>query len=175
MTPNLITEIMPKATKTQSAKPAPVHPGKSKAPVKPLVRREAATAALHDGKSLLSKAVRVDAGALEAVLAGINMTDDNKARARAVLVDGRTMRDVAREGQVSAELVSSVVRRVRAQLTANVSPWTMVTVPLTLPLTLAEELRGFVDAVSKLSDQARAEALLRDVLKATAVAKAQAL
>lgn len=175
MSPNRIAETMPKATKTQGAKPAPAQPGKSKTPVKQLVRREGAAAALHDGKSLLSKAVRVDAEALEAVLAGINMTDDNKARARAVLVDGRTMRDVAREDQVSAELVSSVVRRVRAQLTANVSPWTMVTVPLTLPLTLAEELRGFVDAVSKLSDQARAEALLREVLKATALAKAQAL
>lgn len=175
MSPNRIAETMPKATKTQGAKPAPAQPGESKAPVKQLVRREGAAAALHDGKSLLSKAVRVDAEALEAVLAGINMTDDNKARARAVLVDGQTMRDVAREDQVSAELVSSVVRRVRAQLTANVSPWTMVTVPLTLPLTLAEELRGFVDAVSKLSDQRRAEALLREVLKATALAKAQAL
>jgi len=166
---------MPKATKTQGAKPAPAQPGKSRAPVKQLVRREGAAAALHDGKSLLSKAVRIEAEALEQVLAGINMTDDNKARARAVLVEGRTMRDVAREDQVSAELVSSVVRRVRAQLTANVSPWTMVTVPLTLPLTLAEELRGFVDAVSKLADQSRAEALLREVLKATALAKAQAL
>lgn len=166
---------MPKAPKTQGAKPAPVSVRKPLAPAKPLVKREGAAAALHDGKSLLSKAVRVDADALDAVLAGINMTEDNKARARAVLVHGRTMRDVAREGQVSAELVSSVVRRVRAQLTANVSPWTMVTVPLTLPLTLAEELRGFVDAVSKLGDQARAESLLRDVLKATALAKAQAL
>jgi hypothetical protein len=175
MSPNLNAENMPKATKNQDAKPAPVDAGKSKAPVKPLVRRARAAAALHDGKSLLSKAVRVDAEALETVLAGINMTADNKARARAVLVDGRTMRDVAREDHVSAELVSSVVRRVRAQLTANVSPWTMVTVPLTLPLTLAEELRGFVDAVSKLGDQARAESLLRDVLKATALAKAQAL
>jgi len=172
---NQVADTMATAKKTRSAPAPKVAAPSQRTSAKPLVRREAPAAALHDGKSLLSKAVRVASEDLERVLAGLNMTDDNKARARAVLVDGRSMRDVAREDQVSAELVSSVVRRVRAQLVANASPWTMVTVPLTLPLTLAEELRGFVDAVSKLDDQARAESLLRDVLKATALAKAQAL
>jgi len=172
---NQVVDTMPTAKKSQGTSVPPAAPAARHRAAKPLVRREAPAAALHDGKSLLSKAVRVGAEDLERVLAGLNMTDDNKARARAVLVEGRSMRDVAREDQVSAELVSSVVRRVRAQLMANASPWTMVTVPLTLPLTLAEELRGFVDAVFKLEDQAQAEGLLRDVLKATALAKAQAL
>lgn len=131
--------------------------------------------AVMDNKSLMSKAVRVGSADLDRVLATLRMTDDNKRRARAVLAEGRVMREVAREDGVSAELVSSVIRRVRAALNNKLGAWTFVTVQLTLPLALAEELRGLSEGLARSTDEGKARDALEDVVKQVALAKVQVL
>ena len=131
--------------------------------------------AVMDKKSLMSKAVRVGSADLDKVLATLRMTEDNKRRARAVLVEGRVMREVAREDGVSAELVSSVIRRVRAALNNKLGAWTFVTVQLTLPLALAEELRGLSEGLARSNDEGRAREVLEGVVKQVALAKVQVL
>ena len=128
-----------------------------------------------DKKSLMSKAVRVGRADLDKVLATLRMTEDNKRRARAVLIEGMMMRDVAREDDVSAELVSSVIRRVRVALNNKLGSWTFVTVQLTLPLALAEELRGLSEGLSRSNDEEKARAVLEGVVKQVALAKVQVL
>lgn len=128
-------------------------------------------APLHDRAPLVSKAVRIDAAALDTVLAQLSMTDDNKRRVRAYLVDGLSMRAIAASDRVSPELVSASVRRVRTKMQTCLNPWAFVTVPLTLPLTLAEEMRGLSDLLAQLGDPAAAQAILKDVHRAITVAK----
>lgn len=126
-------------------------------------------------KTLMSKVVRIGAADFDAVISRLRLNDDNKRRARSVLVDGRVMRELAKEEGCSAELISSVVRRVRAQLNTRLGTWSFVTVPLTLPLGLAEELRGLVDGLIEMQDEAKAEVILKGVQKAVVLAKAQML
>ena len=123
----------------------------------------------------MASATRVDAVALETALATMRLTEDNKRRVRAVLVHGQAMREVARDERVSPELVSSAVRRVRRQLGGHLNAWAYVTVPLTLPLTLAEELRGLSSALEAMQDVERARAILHDVNKAVVLAKTRAM
>jgi DNA-binding CsgD family transcriptional regulator len=130
---------------------------------------------LHDGKPVVHKAVRIEAAALDAVMAEMKLTDANKIRVRAVLVDGLPMREVARSNAVSAELVSATVRRVRAKLHGNLPPDTFVTVSITLPLVIAEELRGLSDLLVTMRNQAYRQKILKDVQKAITVAKTKAL
>lgn len=132
-------------------------------------------APLHDGAPLVSKAVRIDAAALDNVLAQLLMTEDNKRRVRAYLVDGHSMRAIADAGGVSPELVSASVRRVRIKMQTLLNPWAFVTVPLTLPLALAEELRGLSDLLAKLDDADTAQAILKDVQRAVTIAKTKVL
>jgi DNA-binding CsgD family transcriptional regulator len=126
---------------------------------------------LHDGKPVVHKAVRIEAAALDAVMAEMKLTDANKIRVRAVLVNGLSMREVARSDDVSPELVSATVRRVRAKLHGNLPPWSFVTVSLTLPLVLAEELRGFTDELATMNDVELRLKVLKNVQKAIAQAK----
>jgi DNA-binding CsgD family transcriptional regulator len=131
--------------------------------------------ALHDGKPLIHKATRIDERALNAVLAGMNMTDANKDRVRGVLVDGKSMREVASSDAVSPELVSATVRRVRAKLHGNLPPSTFVTASLTLPLVWAEELRGLSDLIHNMRNEALRATILKAVQKAITAAKTKAL
>jgi hypothetical protein len=132
-------------------------------------------AALHDGKPLVHKATRIDARVLDAVLAEMKMTDANKDRVRAVLVDGVSMREVASADAVSPELVSASVRRVRAKLHGNLPPSTFITASLTLPIVWAEELRGLADLIHNLRSEVLRDAILKDVQKAMTLAKTKAL
>lgn len=134
------------------------------------------TRSLSEGKPIIGRTVRVGSADLEKVLADMGrMTEANKARARKVLVGGMQMIDVADEDGVSRELVSNVVRRVRAKLNTQLDAWTFVEIPLRLPLSLAEELRGLSDGIAKMDDPAKAEVILKDVLKAILVAKSKVL
>jgi hypothetical protein len=157
-------------SKLRTAKPAPPLKLAARASrSQPRGRHEIAS------HSLLSRAVSVDAETLEHALAPMRMTERNKAAAYDVLVRGMTQAEVAARDGKSRELVSSVVRRVRSRLAESVNAWSFVSVQLTLPLTLAEEMRGLADAISKMDDRAAAEELLHEVLLACAVAKASAL
>lgn len=134
------------------------------------------TKSLSEGKPIIGRTVRVGSVDLEKVLSDMGrMTEENKSRARRVLVDGLQMIDVADADGVSRELVSNVVRRVRAKLNTQLDAWTFVEIPLRLPLSLAEELRGLSDGIAKMDDPAMAEVILKDVLKAILVAKSKVL
>jgi hypothetical protein len=131
--------------------------------------------ALHDGKPMVHKATRIDPRALDAVLADMKMTEANKNRVRAVLVDGVSMREVANSDAVSPELVSASVRRVRAKMHGNLPPSTLITASMTLPLVWAEELRGLADLIHVMNNEAVRSSILKDVQKALIVAKTKAL
>jgi hypothetical protein len=141
--------------------------------VSPLISQR--STALHDGRPLVHKATRIDARALEAVLAEMKMTEANKNRVRAVLVDGVSMREVASSDAVSPELVSASVRRVRAKMHGNLPPSTFITASMTLPLVWAEELRGLADLIHNMRDDSLRAAILKDVQKAFTSAKTKAL
>jgi hypothetical protein len=131
--------------------------------------------ALHDGKPLIHKATRIDEAALNAVLADMKMSELNKDRVRGVLVDGKSMREVASSDAVSPELVSASVRRVRAKLYGNLPPSTFVTASLSLPLVWAEELRGLADLIHNMNNEALRAVILKEVQKAITAAKTKAL
>lgn len=120
---------------------------------------------------LINKVTRMRLTDLDIVLATMRMNDDNKRRVREYLVDGKSMREIAAQDGCSPELVSSAVNRVRIQLNKSISPWAFTTIALTLPLTLAEELRGLSDGLSQMKDNDRANHILKDVLRAVALAK----
>lgn len=134
------------------------------------------TKSLSGGRPIIGRYVRVGSADLEKVLADMGrMTEDNKRRARRVLVEGISMADVADADKVSRELVSNVVRRVREKLNTQLDAWTYVEIPLRLPLSLAEELRGLSDGIAKMDDPAKAEVILTPVLKAILAAKSKVL
>ncbi len=137
--------------------------------------KEMIARSLNEAHPMMSKAVRVGAADLEAVFAKLRLTEDSMRRAREVLVQGRPIREVARDEGVSAAVISAVVRRIRTKLNTQLDAWAFVTVPLTLPLTLAEELRGLSDGLAKMNDQSQAEVILKEVLKAVVLAKAKVL
>ena len=119
--------------------------------------------------------MRIDKAALDDVLVQLAMTPENKRHVCAYLVSGESMRAIATREGVSPELVSASVRRVRAKMQTLLNPWAFVTVPLTLPLGLAEELRGLSDLLAQLDDPDAAQAILKDVYRAITVAKTKVL
>ena len=73
---------------------------------------------------------------------------------RARLVSYAVRIDKAALDDVLAQLsmTSDNKRRVRAKMQTLLNPWSFLTVPLTLPLELAEELRGLSDLLAQLDD-----------------------
>ena len=108
---------------------------------------------------------------LDAFLAEMRIHEDNKRRVSEYLVDGKSMREIAAEHGCSPELVSSAVNRVRLRLNKSINPWAFTSISLTLPFTLAEELRGLSDALSQMKDTESANLILKDVLRAITPAK----
>lgn len=109
---------------------------------------------------------------LNAVLKGMpRLNESNKQRVREYLVEGKTMRAIAEAHSCSPELVRSAVARVRLQLNKSLGAWTYVTVSLTLPLMVAEELRGFSDSLAQMQDPEAANAIMKGVLRELSVAK----
>ncbi len=108
---------------------------------------------------------------MDLILADMRMSDENKARIRKHLVDGRSMRDIANEDKCSPQLVAAAVSRVRVKINESIGAWTYITVSLTLPLTLAEDMRGLCDSLSQMQDREKANAILKEVQRSIAVAK----
>lgn len=120
---------------------------------------------------LINKVTRMRLSDLDEVLTPMRMNDANKRRVREYLVEGKSMREIATQDECSPELVSSAVNRVRIQLNKSVNPWAFTTIALTIPLTLAEELRGLCDGLAQMDDTDQANHILKDVLRAVALAK----
>lgn len=90
---------------------------------------------------------------------------------KAVRIDKAALDDVLAQ----RSMTSGNKRRVRAKMQTLLNPWSFVTVPLTLPLGLAEELRGLSDLSAQLDDFNTAQAILKDVHRAITIAKTKVL
>lgn len=132
-------------------------------------------ASRHEAAPLVDKIMRMSAQDLEPILATLGMTEDNKRRVREYLVEGQSMPDIAARDGVSRELVSSAVRRTRARINQLINPRAQITVSLTLPLQLAEELRSLCDGLARLEDSDLVDSILKDVRRSVAAAKVKVL
>jgi hypothetical protein len=102
--------------------------------------------------------VRARSEDLEAVLKQMPRTvEATKTRLREYFVDGLTMHEIAERHQCAVPQVHNAVRHARAALAAQMSPWSYVSVTITVPILLAQELQSLSGQLARLKKREAAD------------------
>lgn len=111
---------------------------------------------------------------LEQAFAAMPRTSDStKQRVRQFFLEGKSATEIALEAGVSAETLHNAVRRVRAVLAEQYSPWESVAVQLVMPAALADEMQALCAELMQAPNRQRADQVMKSTLASLSIARAE--
>jgi predicted DNA-binding protein YlxM (UPF0122 family) len=135
--------------------------------ISPSSDADAASRALKDAVVVRTRPDDLEA-ALELMF---RASEETKQSMREYFVEGRSMPEIAKRRGCSVENIANPVRRVRTMLAKILAPWQYVSVTLTLPLGLAEDLNELCEALVHVKTTEEADKILMPVAHAVAAAQ----